>query len=344
MRQPSWAAATATAKLSPTLPDRGPSAEGLPLPDRSLTSDRETTSPPSSYSRTTMALDILRITDSACPFAYAAEPALSVLRHRYGTQINWSLGMIGLAENHDLFEEKGFTSEMIAISNASFSRRYGMPTTSEVMARPLASWLGCKAVVAARLNQPELEANVHRALQIAWFTTALVLDEEAPLQTVLEQVDGLDAKATLEAAVNDQKVADAFAEDRHKARSAQGSPTEAQNKHAMDGDLVRYTAPSLLMTSNDGRELEAGGFQRVEAYDVIIANADPTLTRHTTATAAEALEASPWGLCPAEVAAILAAPLSEPDVAAAEVELIKLVVAGDAKRVAAGNGAFYSIA
>ncbi|MCX6388144.1 MAG: DsbA family protein [Solirubrobacterales bacterium] len=291
-----------------------------------------------------MALNILRITDSGCPFAYAAGPALSVLRHRYGTQINWRLAMIGLAEHHSLYEEKGFTGEMMAISNASFSRRYGVPVTSEARARPLATWLGCKSVVAARLNQPELEANVHRALQIGWFTTTLALDEEAPLLTVLEEVDGLDAKATVEAAVNDQEVAEAFAEDRRKARSAQGSPTEAQNKHAMDGDLVRYTAPSLLVTSTDGRQLEAGGFQPVEAYDVIIANADPTLTRHTTETAAEALEASPWGLCPAEVAAILAAPLSEPDVAAAEVELIKLVVAGDAKRVAAGNGAFYSIA
>lgn len=42
---------------------------------------------------------------------------------------------------------------------------------------------------------------------------------------------------------------------------------------------ARYTAPSLVFTTADGRRLEAGGFQPVEAYDVIIANLDPTLHR-----------------------------------------------------------------
>jgi len=35
--------------------------------------------------------------------------------------------------------------------------------------------------------------------------------------------------------------------------------------------VVRYTAPSILFESADGRRLEAGGFQPLEAYDVLIA-------------------------------------------------------------------------
>ena len=41
---------------------------------------------------------------------------------------------------------------------------------------------------------------------------------------------------------------------------------------------MRYTAPSLVF-EQDGRRLEAGGFQPVEAYDVLLANLDPTLER-----------------------------------------------------------------
>jgi hypothetical protein len=46
----------------------------------------------------------------------------------------------------------------------------------------------------------------------------------------------------------------------------------------MDGELVRYTAPSVVFEL-EGRRLEGGGFQPIEAYDVLIANLDPTLER-----------------------------------------------------------------
>ena len=44
---------------------------------------------------------------------------------------------------------------------------------------------------------------------------------------------------------------------------------------------MRYSAPSLIFTAGAGsageRRLEAGGFQTIEAYDVLIANLDPSL-------------------------------------------------------------------
>lgn len=43
--------------------------------------------------------------------------------------------------------------------------------------------------------------------------------------------------------------------------------------------MVRYTAPSVVFETPDGRRVEAGGFQPVEVYDVILANLDPTLDR-----------------------------------------------------------------
>lgn len=290
-----------------------------------------------------MSLAILRITDSGCPWAYSAEPALSVLRDRYREQITWKLAMIGLAETSDVYVKKGFTSAMMATMAPKFSRRFGMPMSTAAKARPWGTWPACKTVVATRLHQPELEAAAHRALQIAWFTTTDELDTWDALRNVLSSVNGLDSAAIVEAAENESAVADAFAEDLAIARSAAGSPTEAQGKHAMDGDTPRYTAPSLLMTAGDGRKLEAGGFQPVEAYDVIIANADPTLKRYEPGSITEVLERSQWPLCPAEVAAITTPSLEVPDVAAVEAELVGLAANGEIKRTAAGNGAFYGI-
>ncbi len=290
-----------------------------------------------------MSLEILRVTDSGCPWAYSGEPALSVLRHRYRDQIDWKLAMIGLAETSDVYAKKGFTPTLMATMAPKFSRRFGMPMSAAVKTRTLGTWPACKTVVATRLHQPELEARVHRALQVAWFTTADELDTWDALRSTLGNVAGLDAAAIVEAAENDAAVAEAFNADMAIARSAAGSPTEAQGKHAMDGDTPRYTAPSLLMTANDGRKLEAGGFQPVEAYDVIIANADPTLERHEAGSITDVLERSEWPLCPAEVAAITAPSLEDPDVAAVETELVELAANGEIQRTPAGNGAFFSV-
>ena len=291
-----------------------------------------------------MPLAILRITDPGCPFAWSAEPAMAVLASRYGSQIDWSLAMIGLAEDGAIYVERGYDGTAMARSQATFSRRFGMPVTTEARTRPLATWPACRVVVATRLAAPEREAAVQRALQVAWFTTTGDLERDDVLTEAIASVPGVDAEAIVHSARNDDAVSEAFARDRETARSAAGSPTEAQGKHAMDGDVARYTAPSLLMTDRAGRPLEAGGFQPVEAYDLIIANADPTLERRVPTDALEVLGSADWPLCTAEIAAALASPLEPPDIAAVEQELIGLAADGRLEATAAGNGVFWSLA
>lgn len=291
-----------------------------------------------------MALDILRITDPGCPFAYSAEPAQTVLRSRYGNQINWSLAMIGLAADGSVYEDRGYGPVAMAQTYARFSRQFGMPVTGDTRRRSLATWPACKVVVAARLLAPEHEAAVQRALQVAWFTTVADLEQDDELIGAISCVAGIDPAQVVAAASTSDEVDAAFEADRAKARSAAGSPTEAQGKHATDGDKVRYTAPSLLMHDRNGRPLEAGGFQPVEAYDVIIANADPTLTRSTPEGALEVLKDSDWSLCTAEIASVLAEPFSPRDDAAVEAQLIALAAEGSVIRMQAGNGAFWAAA
>ena len=61
------------------------------------------------------------------------------------------------------------------------------------------------------------------------------------------------------------------------------------------------------MFEADGRRLVAGGFQPVEAYDVLVANLDPTLERAAAPdTPAPLLDSFDEGLTTQEVAALMA--------------------------------------
>jgi protein-disulfide isomerase-like protein with CxxC motif len=286
-----------------------------------------------------MAIAATLFSDPGCPWAYSANPALSVLRWRYGDQLDWRLVAIGLTEDAQRYVDRGYTPARMARGYRSF-RRYGMPFTTEPRPRVAATGRACRAIVATRLLDPAREIDVYRALQFGWFTTPLVLDSDADLAEALTQVPGLDVRAVL-AAVDSEPVREAYEADRELTRTAEGSPTDFQGKAATTDGPVRYTAPSLVLESN-GTRLEAGGFQPVEAYDVIVANLDPTLEREPPPDSPlPALQRFPHGLVTQEVAAIMAGNLQAPDRAAAEDALIELVGEGTARRVVRGDDALW---
>jgi 2-hydroxychromene-2-carboxylate isomerase len=221
-------------------------------------------------------VEVVHFSDPGCPWAYSASPALAVLRWRYGSQLRWRHVMIGLTERPEQYVERGYTPAGSALGYARF-RRYGMPFAPQPRARVIATSPECRAVVAVRLRQPERELAAFRALQFAWFTTPLLLDERDSLRAVLGTVEGVDGDAAVDS-LDDPRVVEAYEEDRAEARRAAGSPTELQGKSAATDGPVRYTAPSLVLRNGEAR-LEAGGFQPVEAYDVVIANLDTSLRR-----------------------------------------------------------------
>ena len=289
-------------------------------------------------------IEIVHFSDPGCPWAWSASPHLSVLHWRYGDQLRWRLVMIGLTEHGGVYERRGYTAEGMARGYRTFRRR-GMPFATLPRQHVHGTWPMCRAVVAARLTVPEREWSVFRALQFAQFTTTLDLETEDGIRAALERVPGVDVDTLMEAA-GSPEVEAAFAQDRAEARTAEGSPTEFQGKSATTPEgLVRYTAPSLVFTATGGRTLEAGGFQSTEAYDVIVANLDPTLRRREPpADVAEVLAAFPDGVTTAEVAAVMAPSNTPPDLGAAEDELIALAAAGDARRVAVGHDALWASA
>jgi protein-disulfide isomerase-like protein with CxxC motif len=288
------------------------------------------------------AIAVTHYTDPGCPWAYSASPALAVLRWRYGDQLSWRLVTIGLAEDPKRYVDLGYTPARMAAGNLHF-RRYGMPFLPEPRARVAATGRACRAIVATRLLAPEREGDVLRALQFGWFTTTLVLDEDADIARALEGVDGLDVEAVL-AAIDDERTLAGYEADKSETRTAEGGPTHFQGKARQSDGPVRFSAPSLVFES-DGRRLEAGGFQPVEAYDVLIANLDPTLERHPAPEAPlQALARFPGGLVTQEVAAIMAQNNQSPDRADAERALIELVGEGLARRTPLGDDALWQIA
>jgi len=287
-------------------------------------------------------LEVIHFTDPGCPWAYSAAPAHTTLRWRYGDGLRWTLVTIGLSEDASQYAARGYTPARSAVGWRRTFQRFGMPLQFTPKASLSATAPGCRAIVATRLDAPEYETAALRALQLAQFTTTGLLQDPAMLRSALRAVDGLDGDAIV-ARIEDPDVVAAYEADRACARTAAGSPTEFQGKAANTDGAVRYTAPSLVFVAPDGRRLEAGGFQTIEAYDVVVANLDPTLDRRPPAQdAVEALAAFPYPLATVEVAAIMAEHLGVPDVAAAEILLIEAVGAGRAVRLPAGNSSLWT--
>lgn len=280
--------------------------------------------------------------DPACPWGYSENPALRVIEWRYGAQIEWKLVLVGLSENTDRYAAHGYTPTRMALSGVSFRDRYGMPFAPNPKSRLTASARACRAVIAARREWPGREWAVFRTLQLANFNTPLLFDEDDHLRTILSTVPGVDADRIV-ALIDDPDVTAEYEADKAQTRTAEGSPTHFQGKAGNSDGKVRYTAPSVIFRHREGRSLEAGGFQPVEAYDVVVANLDPTLDRQAPPEDPTALlEHFELGLSTQEVAALLAHGNDRPDRIAAETALLQLVAEGRAERHALGGDAIWT--
>lgn len=280
-------------------------------------------------------------TDPGCPWAYSAIPALRVMEWRYGDQLEWRLVLIGLAEDGRRYVERGYSPARMTLGHVEFRDRFGMPFALSPKDRMAGTARACRAVVAARLADPGSEWRALRALQIANFTSPLILDDDRQLAAVLAAVPGIDGEAIV-ARLDDSAVSAAYEHDRAEARSAEGSAAEAQGKTATSDGPVRFTAPSVVLEAGD-RRLVAGGWQSAEVYDVLVANLDPTLDRRPPPDGPEPLlRHFPDGLVTQEVAALLAHRNDAPDRGAAETALLGLVGEGRATRTPAGQDALWT--
>ena len=291
-----------------------------------------------------MDIDITFISDPGCPWGYSASPSLAALQWRYGPRLRWRLVTIGLAEDASLYEERGYTPVMMADRMEMF-RQFGMPFTQGPRARLTGTARACRALHAVRVVSPGDEITAFRALQFGWFTTRMLMDEDANIAAALGRVPGLDVPAVM-STIDTPEVEDAYQADRAEARTAAGSPTEFQGKAANTDGAVRYTAPSLIFRAGD-RTLEAGGFQPMEAYDVVVANLDPSGSRRGVPEERpeDVLAEFPLGLTTQEVAEVMRTDIEQAiDRRAAAQMLIRAVGRGAVQVEPLGDDGLWSVA
>jgi 2-hydroxychromene-2-carboxylate isomerase len=279
-------------------------------------------------------------TDPGCPWAYSENPALRVIEWRYGDQLDWKLVMVGLTETSGQYADRGYSTLRGALGQLRFRDRYGMPFAARPKPSLSATSPACRAIVAARLRAPGTEWDVFRAIQLANFTTDLVLEDPEGLRAVLATVPGVDADEIV-AAIDADDVRATYEAEKLATRSAAGTSAELQGKTSTSDGPVRFTAPSVVF-ERDGVQLVAGGFQPVEAYDVLLTNLDPRLTRQAPPETPEPLlDHFPSGLTTQEVAAIMTHGNDAVDRPAAEAALVELLAEGKVNRHVLGDDALW---
>ena len=279
-------------------------------------------------------VSISEFTDPICPWAWSAEPHRLKLAWTYGEGLDWTARMVGLAEDPEVIARR-FTPEDMAKNLAMIAARFGMPIYDGPPPRMQASFPACRAVVATRLNQPDLTYPLLRELRKRCFSGDLV-DEPEVIASAAESV-GL-APADLAAWVEAPATEEAFAEDRDAARHPTDAALALEGKLAQWEEGWRYTCPSYVLSSAD-RELTAPGFQPIESYEVAVANLAPDLPRRGPAESVEealewAAERGEGSLATVEVAALMGI-----DAEAAETELR----AAGVEETAVGISAFWSL-
>jgi protein-disulfide isomerase-like protein with CxxC motif len=279
--------------------------------------------------------------DAGCPWAYSANPALRVLEWRFRDQLSWRLVMIGLREEPSEAALRTYDPERALARYRSYEGRYGMPFGLHAKARPSGTGRGCRAVVAAGLGDPGSEWRVFRALQIAYFTTSLYLDDAESIRAALRAEPEIDADGIV-ARIDEDEVVAEYERQKAEARSAGGTAAEAQGKTSTSDGVARFTAPSVAFADGERRQV-AGGWQPLLAYDVVLANLDPDLVRVPPPGAVEELlDYFPYGLTTAEVALLLAdGPDPVADMPTAEEALSELVGARKATRTPLGGDALW---
>lgn len=247
---------------------------------------------------------VREFTDPACPFAFSAEPALWRLRWLYGDALDWERRMVVLSEAPEDYDRRGFTVEKMSAALEDIQGRYGMPIDWRERPRMTATVHAARAIVAARVHEPEREWPLLRAFRIRHMAGEMI-DEPATIDAAARDA-GIDPD-DLRRWTEDPQVEAALREDMEAARTPSPASLALDHKLASaDGGRRRYTCPSLELTGPDGRRFDVPGFQPAEVYEVAIANLDPDLERRPAPESVEELLA--WAgvpLATAEVAAVM---------------------------------------
>jgi predicted DsbA family dithiol-disulfide isomerase len=240
-------------------------------------------------------------TDPTCPWAFSAERQRWRLRWLYGDQLAWTNRMVVLSEDPSELEAK-FPPPQHAEALGRIQGMFGMPIDATERPRSAASAPACLATVAARLHAPARQEALLRALRVRIMGGELP-DDDATLAGAAQDA-GLDP-GELQAWMGAEASVAALATDRAAARDPLPAARLLDHKLGGPPEERRYTCPSYVATSEGTGPSVAPGFQPVEAYEVLLANAAPGLERREEPSGvAEVLAWAGTPLATVEVAAV----------------------------------------
>ena len=234
--------------------------------------------------RCPLPMTVTHFSDPGCPWAYSASPALALLRWRFGDQLDWRLVTIGLTEDAERYDERGYTPARMrpglpALPRASACRSAASrasawpPPASPAAPSSPRAW-----------RSPSSSSAVFRALQFAQFTTTRAArHRRGPARRAGAACAALDVDAVVGRARRRRR-------SRRPTRptARRRAPPRAARPRSRAGGRQRRrrcATPRRRSSSSteDGRALEVGGFQPLEAYDMVIANLDTSLERRPPA-------------------------------------------------------------
>lgn len=247
---------------------------------------------------------VREFTDPACPFAFSAEPALWRLRWLYGDGLDWELRMVVLSESPEDYDRRGVTVEKQSAGLKELQRKYGMPIDWRLRPRMTGTVQACRAVVAARLRDPEREWRLLRAFRVRHMAGEMIDDQ--PTIDAAARDAGIEPR-DLGRWLADPAVEAALRDDIASARRPSSASLHQVHKLASTDDGGRrYTCPSFEFTGPDGRRIDCPGFQPVEVYEAAIANLAPGLERRPAPDSVdEVLHWADVPLATVEVAAVM---------------------------------------
>ena len=161
-----------------------------------------------------------------------------------------------------------------------------------------------RSIVADSQTSPVRACALLRRLRVQHLVIGDLHDEQATIDAAAREA-GLDADR-LWAWTKEPEIEAELRADMAAARSPLPAARALDHKLGGPAEERRYTCPSLVVRTDAGEEGVAPGFQPVAAYEVLLANVAPELTRRPDpASAAEVLAWAPEPLAAVEVAAVL---------------------------------------
>jgi predicted DsbA family dithiol-disulfide isomerase len=206
-----------------------------------------------------VAIRVRCITDPACVWSWASEPAVRALMVEFGEDLDWTFVMGGLARE---FPPEGLGQHWMDAAAES-----GMPTDPRVWKEgPMkSSYPACTAVKAAAQQAPDGGYRYLRALREAIFCFGRKLDASEALAGEARDA-GLDVKRFRVDLASDATV-EAFGADLVEARDVPEVVRRA-DQVSCSGAVgeERVSFPTVRFEGEDGEVRWVCGFRPVEAY------------------------------------------------------------------------------